>query len=258
MESSSLYRNPALIACGRFVFRYRNFLFPSVVAALCAFVVFRTPDDLFGWDADYFDTLGLIVAVVGETLRALTVGFDYIKRGGVNKRIHARNLVTTGMFGRCRNPLYAGNVLLILGILLVGMRFDLLILAAVACMLLVVAVAYVSLVAAEEEYLLRTFGTEYEAYCRSVSRWVPDVRGIVRTWRRGAFNGRRVLLKEYTSVYSWCVGAFSFEMAEELGAADVFQVGEMWIDEALFAVASVTFVTILILKKTAILRERSA
>lgn len=39
----------------------------------------------------------------------------YIKRGGRNRRVFARGLVTEGVVAHCRNPMYLGHLLLVAG-----------------------------------------------------------------------------------------------------------------------------------------------
>jgi hypothetical protein len=43
----------------------------------------------------------------------------YIKRGGKAGKVYAPRLVTQGLFGHSRNPLYVGNLLVLLGVFLV-------------------------------------------------------------------------------------------------------------------------------------------
>ena len=46
----------------------------------------------------------------------VTIGLAYIIRGGKNKKVYAEDLVTTGIFAHCRNPLYVGNILMLAGV----------------------------------------------------------------------------------------------------------------------------------------------
>ncbi len=86
-----------------------------------------------------------------------------------------RHLVVHGGYRWTRNPGYVAVVSLILG---QGLWLGS---AAVVVYAAVVAVAFHGFVVLyEEPTLRRTFGAQYEAYCRSVPRWFP------RLGRRGA------------------------------------------------------------------------
>lgn len=190
-----------LVAYGNFLFRYRNSLFFVVLVAL--FAVFRpvAPRGSARLD-EWLDLAGIAVSAFGQALRAAVIGFAYIKRGGVNKRIHADRLVTEGFFAHARNPLYDGNLLILLGLFIIynnpwvyaiGIPFF--------------VTAYVAIVAAEEDFLRRKFGAAYEEYCRSVGRWLPRLRGLRATMRGMEFNWRRVIIKDYGSGYTWMAAA---------------------------------------------------
>jgi protein-S-isoprenylcysteine O-methyltransferase Ste14 len=196
MVSGSIYENRFLIGYGNFIFRYRNKVFPVVLIILL--VIFHPPFEMEAWNEFLLDVAALLVALSGEALRIATVGLEYIKRGGLNKRIYANNLVTQGMFSHCRNPLYLGNVLIALALLSFGDRVDLFLVGSV-----LVILTYISIIAAEEKFLLAKFGDEYADYCRQVPRWIPNVRGMRATMRGMTFNWRRVLLKELSSFYAW-------------------------------------------------------
>ena len=76
-------------------------------------------------------------------------------------------LLTDGMFGLTRNPMYLGLVLSSVGI---GLLFNapwLLIL-----LILVIGIVHIVLIAPEEKYLAEEFGEEYEQYATRVRRWI--------------------------------------------------------------------------------------
>ena len=78
-----------------------------------------------------------------------------------------RALVTTGMHGWTRNPIYAGMFLLYVGIGIVARSWWVLILTVP----LAVVMRY-GVVAREEAYLERRFGDVYREYKARVRRWV--------------------------------------------------------------------------------------
>jgi protein-S-isoprenylcysteine O-methyltransferase Ste14 len=82
-----------------------------------------------------------------------------------------RNLVTRGLFGRIRNPIMAGELLVIWAIALF--------LATLGPTLYAVAISVVAhwmVVQIEEPELRRRFGQRYEEYCRETPRWLPRIR----------------------------------------------------------------------------------
>jgi protein-S-isoprenylcysteine O-methyltransferase Ste14 len=236
-----------LIAYGNFVFRHRNTIFPVALGALIlAFPPQRASPD-GAWD--FYRDLGVVlVALLGEGIRVLTVGLEYIKRGGLNRRVYADYLVTHGVFAHCRNPLYVGNIMLALALLGIPDRLPVVLIGGA-----LVVVTYVAIVAAEEVYLRRTFGAEFEEYCRQVNRWLPDPRGLAATVRSMRFNWKRVLLKEATSFYGWTAMACLLD-AIEIRFTGISSHPEFLIFLSMFAISTIGFITIRILKKAGILR----
>jgi protein-S-isoprenylcysteine O-methyltransferase Ste14 len=183
------------IRIGNFFFRYRNGAFPIVVVALYALVA--PPRDLFGSETleHVKDLLALGIAMLGLGVRASVIGYAYIKRGGRGKRVYAADLVTDGIFGLCRNPLYVGNLLICLGTFLMHGSPVVLILGTAFYV-----IVYQCIVLAEEAYLAAKFGDAYRAYCRDVPRWIPKLGGFREATAGMRFNVRRVVLKDYTTI----------------------------------------------------------
>jgi protein-S-isoprenylcysteine O-methyltransferase Ste14 len=65
---------------------------------------------------------------------------------------------------------------------------------------------YQAIVLAEENFLRGKFGASFDAYCKRVNRWVPDLRGIGKTLSGMSFNWRRWILKEHTTQFIWLSG----------------------------------------------------
>ena len=82
------------------------------------------------------------------------------------------DLVTTGLFGISRNPMYLGLVVAAFGAALVSATLSALVLS--TAFTLIVRYWYV---AYEESAMLRRFGEPYRAYCRRVGRWFGRRRG---------------------------------------------------------------------------------
>lgn len=185
-----------MIKIGNFLFRYRNGVFP-----VFGLLLFINPRPLLASD-NLAAVLGFVAGLAGMVLRGVTVGLEYIKRGGLNRQVYADKLVQGGMFAHCRNPLYVGNLLGIVGLGLV----------ANSLLFLTVAVpffifAYLAIVAAEENFLRHKFGAEFEDYCRRVGRFTLNLSGFRHTWCSMVFRWQRVIVKEYGSIFTWIATA---------------------------------------------------
>ena len=185
-----------MVKLGNFLFRYRNGLFPVFYALLFL------PSPPLVSNAWLAIGVGLLIALLGQAIRILTIGLQYIIRGGKDYKVYAEELVTGGLFSHCRNPLYVGNVLMILGL---GVMANSLIFVAIITPVFILF--YQAIIRAEEHFLLNKFGDAYRAYQQDVNRWIPSLAGLGGTLRSMTFNGRRALLKEYNTTYFWTAAA---------------------------------------------------
>jgi protein-S-isoprenylcysteine O-methyltransferase Ste14 len=76
-------------------------------------------------------------------------------------------VVTRGVFGRVRHPLYLAAILFYLGLLL----FTFSIIAGIVCVVIIIFYNYIARY--EEKLLIEKFGKEYEDYMKRVPRWIP-------------------------------------------------------------------------------------
>lgn len=157
------------------------------------------------------DVIAVLIALSGLALRATVIGYAYIKRGGANKKVYAKNLVTEGMFAICRNPLYVGNLLIYTAVFLkhgdpwvasIG----------IASFLFM----YQCIVYAEEEYLHNKFGDGYKAYCTDVPRWLPRFGKFAKAIEGMAFNLNRVIGKDYSTISATLIALTIVEIYERL------------------------------------------
>src|ERR1700692_1003243 len=99
-----------MVKLGNFLFRNRNGIFPLFYLMLFvpSWEVFDNPVTAM--------IIGFSVTIIGQLIRVITIGLVYIIRGGKDRRVYAEDLVTTGIFAHCRNPLYVGNILILVGL----------------------------------------------------------------------------------------------------------------------------------------------
>ena len=192
-----------MVEIGNFFFKYRNWLFIVFYALLFVPYVPKlfTPQT-FGENYYWWPIIiGLVITVGGQAVRAATIGLAYIIRGGKDNKVYAEDLVTTGIFAHCRNPLYVGNILMIAG---VGVLSNSLLY--VVIMIPFFLFIYQAIVLAEETFLRNKFGEQFNAYCSRVNRWVPRLKGMNTTFSSMHFNWKRYIAKEHTTTFIWLCG----------------------------------------------------
>jgi protein-S-isoprenylcysteine O-methyltransferase Ste14 len=235
-----------MVSIGNFFFKYRNLLFP--IFGISIFIpsppLFTA--ELFG--PNYFTwpvLLGFLIALLGQGFRAMTIGFKYIVRGGKDKKVYAVDLVTEGMFHHCRNPLYVGNILMLLGVgLLSNSLYFVIIIVPIFCFI------YQAIVLAEENYLRGKFGPQYDLYAHDVNRWLPNLTGISETFRGAIFNWRRYLLNEYNTLYMLGLSMFLVLMVHHPELRELTLNQKMMLSAAVIGSLTVLFLFVRHLKKT--------
>jgi protein-S-isoprenylcysteine O-methyltransferase Ste14 len=191
-----------MVSIGNFFFKYRNWIFILFYAALFIpswplFSKERFSEHYYIWPI----IIGLLITVFGQLIRGLTIGLAYIIRGGKEGKPYAEGLVTDGIFNHCRNLLYVGNILMLLGVGILANS-----LVYVVIVIPVFLFIYQAIVLAEENFLRGKFGPGFDEYCQKVNRWWPNLSGIGTTFSRMEFNWRRWILKEHTTQFIWLIG----------------------------------------------------
>jgi len=192
------------VKLGNWLFHYRNFLFPVFYAAL--FI----PSPPVITNTIYAETAGVVIILSGMLVRAITIGLVYIVRGGRNRTIYADNLVTKGIYSICRNPMYLGNILLLLGF---GLFANSLWFMVIFFPLFVLF--YVAIIKAEEAFLLEKFGDEFRSYKKSVSALIPRPDRIGSAFSGHSFKWKKVLSKEHNSLYLYLSGILLLLLLKE-------------------------------------------
>jgi len=188
------------ITIGNFFFRYRNALFPVIFAV--GAITLR-PKIMFGSLVvdQFLAAVGIGIALLGQAVRLITIGFEYIHRGGKDGQVYAGRLVRGGVYGIVRNPMYVGNGLISIGMtMLLGSPMGYLIL--IPFFLFV----YQAIVAAEEAYLRKKFPGEYEDYATSVNRYVPKLSRVAESFAGMRFDWRRSIKKDLGTVVGLTIG----------------------------------------------------
>lgn len=152
---------------GHFFFKYRSY---TPIPLLLAVLILADPT----WISF---VAGLGIMLLGEGMRfwgVLYAGSATRTTGEVG----AGRLVTDGPFAHVRNPLYAGNFLLSLGLTVMSHAWWPWMLLV---FLLLFGMQYTFIVKEEEGFLSKAFGGQYTEYCSHVPRWIPKLRGFTNS-----------------------------------------------------------------------------
>lgn len=110
---------------------------------------------------------GMIIGAVGAAIAFWCIfTFALIGKGTPAPFDPPRRLVIKGPYRFVRNPMYIGAALALAGAALFYESFPVAIYAGVFLLAM-----HLFVVAYEEPTLRRTFGSEYDTYCRQVGRW---------------------------------------------------------------------------------------
>jgi hypothetical protein len=151
----------------------------------------------------------------------ITLGYAASHTSGKNNEEQvASALNTTGMYSVVRNPLYLGNFLIVLGIMLFPRIAWIPIVYT-----FVFALYYEQIIFAEEMFLRSTFGTQYLVWASNTRAYLPRFSG----WQSPnvPFNWR-VLRRENHGLIAIVFSMFVLEVAGDLYIGHGFTVDTMW------------------------------
>ncbi len=135
-----------------------------------AWSLHRRYDPAFGFTLPgWTGALGIALLAAGAAL-ALACITTFVARGGGTPAPFdpPRNFVAAGPYKIVRNPMYIGGYIVLLGYGLYEHSLAILIFALPWLLL-----AHLFVILYEEPHLRVAFGAPYDAYCRSVRRWLP-------------------------------------------------------------------------------------
>ena len=151
----------------KFFFKYRSFT-PTPIALMIIYFA--------GANSSYRIT-GTILLLLGEGIRIWAVSHA----GGATRTrdVGAPSLCTSGPYAQTRNPLYVGNMLMYVGIVLIAGMPNELFAAIVTAVFFIVQ--YSLIISLEEETLDKLFREEYSVYKQNV----PPIFPRLKPWRGG-------------------------------------------------------------------------
>jgi protein-S-isoprenylcysteine O-methyltransferase Ste14 len=226
---------------GNWLFRWRSFL-PLVV--LVPMVAAATKFHYLGgrhlWQ-EAWALFCMTISFCGLGIRALVVGYTPHGTSGRNTRKQvAESLNTDGIYSLCRNPLYLGNYVILLGAVMFFFNWWL-----VAVVTLAFWLYYERIIMAEEAFLREKFGGVYEDWALTTPAFVPRLRG----WRKPPlrFSMRNVLRREYSGFFLIVTAFCGLEITEHVVLERRLALEPHW--QAIFLVGLAIYLLLRSLKK---------
>lgn len=193
-----------LAALGRGLFRWRSYTPLTVIAFAALWLALGPGAPMPGPRAALF-AAGIGCALLGQAIRFYLMGTVRDGTSGQDYELCAVALNTHGPYRFTRNPLYLGNFLISLGVVLfVG---DWVVLGA---WLIFFFSQYTAIIRAEEEYLRGQFGALYDEYTARVPRFWPRLTPAAPPEggaRAAPFDLGRAVKKEHNPAFAWLSAA---------------------------------------------------
>lgn len=180
---------------GNWLFRFRGTL-PVIILILGIYEYYQTEiyyQHTLLQTTPYEYIYGIIclaISILGLGIRVYTVGHTPDKTSGRNvKEQIAEVLNTTGIYSVVRNPLYVGNFFMWLGIGMITANFWFII-----AFILFYWIYYERIVFAEEQFLSRKFGEQYDLWAAKTPCFIPSMRYANQPATK--FSWRKVIMRE--------------------------------------------------------------
>ena len=234
---------------GNWLFRWRSYL-PLLLIGIMFVCLreFEYPGHSEIID-DFWEIICLTISFLGLGVRIFTIGHTPKRTSGRNTHEQmADTLNTTGIYSLVRHPLYLGNFFIWLGVSLFAHLWWLTLIC-----ILIFWVYYERIMFAEEEYLKRKFGKEYEDWADRTPAFIPKTKG----WKKPdlPFSVKNVLKREYNGFFGIIAMFTTLEVVGDYFVEGTLELDLMW--GLIFVTGFVVFITLRTLrKKTHILSEK--
>ncbi|MBI4369639.1 MAG: hypothetical protein HY547_05355 [Elusimicrobia bacterium] len=195
-----------------------------------------------GPEINFFLTAFCIaISLSGLAIRCLTIG--HAPRGTSGRNTHgqvADSLNTKGIYSLVRHPLYLGNFLIFLG-LLIFIKSWLLILAGAAAFW----IYYERIMLAEEEFLRKKYGDVFISWASRTPAFVPRLEG----WQKPniEFSWKNTFRREYTGLFVVTASFTLLRILVDFVGDDRWHIERRWLE--FFAGGAFFYLLFLTLKR---------
>jgi len=196
---------------GNFLFRYRGQI-PVLLFLSSAPVIYATNYDCIEFEDDkklFWLIVAAVVSLLGQIIRAIAIGTASKHTSGRNtKEQVAEALNTKGIYSLVRHPLYLGNYLMWIGIVIYVLN---------PWYALVVSLLfwlyYERIMFAEERFLERKFGESYIKWSNTVPAFLPSFKRYSKS--DIPFSMKTILRREYSGITATIIGFLFVDMVRD-------------------------------------------
>jgi protein-S-isoprenylcysteine O-methyltransferase Ste14 len=226
---------------GNWLFRWRSYLplalIPLFLLAMEKYHYLNNSET----SDNFWELLCLLISFIGFGIRVWTVGCAPIRTSGRNTRSQiADTLNTTGMYSLVRHPLYLGNFLMILGIVLFTRHLWLMLIY-----ILLFVLYYERIIFTEEAFLKRKFGNDFIVWAKKTPAFIPKFKNYRPPAHK--FNWKKALKTEYNGFAALLLSMFALELYGDWLIKHKIDLDLHWI--ILVGIAVFTWIMVRFLKK---------
>lgn len=228
------------INSGNLFFRKRSFI-PLIVYLLATLVIILDRKDIIyspdlGWSM-----VCLAISLLGLAVRIMVVGTVPGGTSGRNtKKQAARTLNTRGIYSVVRHPLYLGNFLMWLGLIIyVGNVWFWI------ATTLLYWIYYERIMFAEEDYLRQKFGDDFEKWAAQTPAFIPGLKN----WKppQMNFSVRKVIRREYRGLFAVILSFVYVNLLKNYVLYDRLLITRHWL--ILLIAGAIIFITVRVIRK---------
>ena len=209
---------------GNQLFRHRGQI-PVILFVLAIPVIYFTRIDYLSDDMKIaINVIAIFLSTLGFVIRAISIATTPKGTSGRNTKAGqvAESLNTTGIYSLVRHPLYLGNYLMWIGIVLFTYNFWFVVVVSLLYWLY-----YERIMFAEERFLERKFGDDYMNWANQTPAFLPGFGGFKKNVV--PFSMVSVFRREYSGVLATVIGfAFIDDLRRYFKTDDLFEWNTPW------------------------------
>jgi protein-S-isoprenylcysteine O-methyltransferase Ste14 len=216
---------------GNWLFKRRSWI-PLLLFIPAILVIWFDRNEWISFHNPYWSSACLLVSFIGLGVRIWAIGHTPKGTSGRNTKQGqiAEKLNTTGVYSLVRHPLYLGNFLMWLGVILYAGHTTLLVFTVAFFW-----IYYERIIFAEEAFIRRKFGEEFIRWSSATPAFCPACKGFQKADL--PFSLKNVLKREYTGFTLIIISFSLINFLKSWSYEQVLMLDEMWLALLPFSLA---------------------